>query len=84
MVIGRIQTHTAKVGITKYGYGALPLTEEQATAGFRVVGLDPDAPKLEQAEADDNRNSVPRPSGRTPDTQNSLVLVGTHKNVVLL
>ncbi|HEY2930936.1 MAG TPA: nucleotide sugar dehydrogenase [Acidobacteriota bacterium] len=46
-LLTKIKEHKARVGIAGLGYVGLPLAMEFVRAGFDVVGIDPDARKLE-------------------------------------
>jgi UDP-N-acetyl-D-glucosamine dehydrogenase len=46
-VIKKFQDHTARIGIVGIGYVGLPLAVVFAEAGFDVVGVDPDANKVD-------------------------------------
>jgi len=45
----RIRQKTARIGIIGLGYVGLPLAVEFAKEGFRVIGIDTDAGRVEQA-----------------------------------
>src|SRR3984957_1105925 len=51
LLLSRIQNKTATVGIIGLGYVGLPLARAFATAGFRVLGFDIDALKVEKLNA---------------------------------
>ncbi len=48
MLIDRIQNKTAAIGIIGLGYVGLPILLSFAKAGFRTLGLDVDADKIDQ------------------------------------
>lgn len=50
-LLDRIQQHSARVGIIGLGYVGLPLSTVFAEAGFRVIGIDTDAQKVEAINA---------------------------------
>ena len=50
-LLARVQTKTATVGIIGLGYVGLPLARAFAAAGFRVLGFDIDAAKVEKLNA---------------------------------
>ena len=56
-----IRTKKAVVGVIGLGYVGLPLVRLFATRGFRVLGFDIDAAKLEKTAARTSRSS-----GRPP------------------
>ena len=47
-LLGRIATRDARIGVVGLGYVGLPLAVEFAESGFRVLGLDVQADKVEQ------------------------------------
>ncbi len=46
-IIQKFKNHTAQIGIVGIGYVGLPLAVVFAEAGFKVVGVDPDAAKVD-------------------------------------
>jgi UDP-N-acetyl-D-glucosamine dehydrogenase len=50
-LIERIEKHDATVGVIGMGYVGLPLVREFCKAGFRLIGFDIDAAKIEQLNA---------------------------------
>lgn len=50
-LLGRIQSRAATVGVIGLGYVGLPLARALARAGFRVLGFDIDAAKVEKLNA---------------------------------
>ncbi len=46
-LIGRLKDHTARVSVLGLGYVGLPLAVVFAEAGFKVLGVDPDARKID-------------------------------------
>jgi UDP-N-acetyl-D-glucosamine dehydrogenase len=75
---GKIESHTATVGIIGQGYVGLPLALVVAEKGFPVVGLDVDAGKIEALNAGrsfihyipDARIAAVRESGKYEATEN--------------
>jgi UDP-N-acetyl-D-glucosamine dehydrogenase len=53
----RIRDHTAQVCVIGLGYVGLPLAAEFAEAGYHVIGVDVDAPKVEAIRA--GRSYIP-------------------------
>jgi UDP-N-acetyl-D-glucosamine dehydrogenase len=51
---GKIETHTARVGVVGLGYVGLPLAVEFAKAGFQVTGIDISEPKVRRVNAGDS------------------------------
>ena len=47
-LLQRFEDRSAVIGVIGLGYVGLPLAVEFAAAGFRVLGVDPLAPKVEQ------------------------------------
>ena len=50
-LLARVQYRTAVVGVIGLGYVGLPLARAFTAAGFRVLGFDIDAPKVEKLNA---------------------------------
>ena len=50
-LLARVQNKTAVVGVIGLGYVGLPLARAFTAAGFRVLGFDIDAPKVEKLNA---------------------------------
>jgi len=53
-LLGKIASHEARLAILGLGYVGLPLATEFALAGFRVCGIDPDAPRVESVNRGDS------------------------------
>jgi len=51
---GKIEAHTARVGVVGLGYVGLPLAVEFARAGFQVTGIDVSAEKVRRVNAGDS------------------------------
>lgn len=60
-LIGRAEARTATVGVVGLGYAGLPLALRFAEVGFRVVGFDTDAAKVEALRA--GRSPLPGVAG---------------------
>ena len=47
-LLDKIQNHSAVIGIVGLGYVGFPLAVLQAKTGYRVIGIDEDAKKVDQ------------------------------------
>src|SRR3954453_23381447 len=50
-LIAKLEQRTATIGIIGLGYGGLPLSLRFAEVGYRVIGMDIDAAKVEKLTA---------------------------------